>query len=583
MRDIIKNGAKWFVTGVRLFRKNVGTSWRLTKRVAVGHGLTIRERNLLTKTTADCLRIVPFSLFIIIPFAEFLLPVALRFFPGLMPSTFFKDKYDDATLARKLQAKQEMAEFWQEVVAQRTQSILESEDHEHADKAEELQAFQEKLMSGSDYPSTKEILRFSTLFAQELQLSALNAGQLRAMSKILGLTPMTFPNHNLLQLRHHIVSLRREDRDYLWEGIEGLTKNELIEACKKRAIRFHGVTEADMRRELDRWLNISRHKSIPTSLLLWIQSFSLTSEEIASGFKAPDKPEPKDFQVTVEPPPEVDPEPKDAFDSAEQAVKASLETAEKRLMELEKEIEEVTTEEAKESADSGNVQESVKVDQKPPKKKKKPDPASTAMELEQDEKRAILNRIEELSQAHELKRVIIARQADLLNHQLEFMSHMRDNHPEHAQDHGDANRILLDQRVRLVEMMNTFKKDMADIEILTDEALDASETASLKEGDLDWITNLFNQLDLNKDGVISRREFEKAARKMKTATSPVGREQAERLSEVALGSQALEGLAAVGSAATEDAAKVAAAAPGKLANGIREHKDGSSSASLRAS
>lgn len=31
---------------------------------------------------------MPFSVFIIIPFMEFLLPVALKLFPGMLPSTF---------------------------------------------------------------------------------------------------------------------------------------------------------------------------------------------------------------------------------------------------------------------------------------------------------------------------------------------------------------------------------------------------------------------------------------------------------------------------------------------------------------
>ena len=37
-------------------------------------------------------RLVPFLVFIIIPFAEFLLPVALKLFPGMLPSTFEEEK-----------------------------------------------------------------------------------------------------------------------------------------------------------------------------------------------------------------------------------------------------------------------------------------------------------------------------------------------------------------------------------------------------------------------------------------------------------------------------------------------------------
>ena len=36
-------------------------------------------------------RLVPFSVFIIVPFMELLLPVALMLFPGMLPSTFTEE------------------------------------------------------------------------------------------------------------------------------------------------------------------------------------------------------------------------------------------------------------------------------------------------------------------------------------------------------------------------------------------------------------------------------------------------------------------------------------------------------------
>lgn len=33
-------------------------------------------------------RLIPFSVFVIVPFMEFLLPIAIKVFPGLLPSTF---------------------------------------------------------------------------------------------------------------------------------------------------------------------------------------------------------------------------------------------------------------------------------------------------------------------------------------------------------------------------------------------------------------------------------------------------------------------------------------------------------------
>jgi hypothetical protein len=499
--DVIVHFGKWVFTGVRLFSKNVGISYFLVKQVALGYNLSVRDRRLLVRTTADCFKVIPFSFFIIVPFAELALPIVLRFFPNLMPSTFFESKYDNATLARKLEAKQQMAAFWQNVVVQRTQQILDADDHQHANKAAELQAFQEKLMGGTNFPSVKEIKRFSTLFRQDISISTMSPEQLRAMAKMLGLQPMTLPVHNKLQLRHHVTSLRREDRDYLWEGIEGLTKPELIEACKKRAIRFHDVTDAEMRRELARWLEISMHKQIPTSLLLWIQSFYLTSEERISGsLQDPTLPDPREFQVKVEPTQEEEEmqEPKEAFHNMAERRKKSLEDARHRLEDLQHEIEEVEAEKKKCVDDGEVIAAEAKVASE-----------HTPMAEEQEEKRCILKRIDEISKTQELSRTIIDRQREMLRQQLEFMAHMRDNAPERS---TDANRVLLDQRVRLVEAMGSYSKNLQEIEELLNVADHEEVEISFKEADKDWITTLFNQLDVNKDGVISRREFEKAAR-----------------------------------------------------------------------
>jgi LETM1 and EF-hand domain-containing protein 1 len=50
--------------------------------------MTRRERNQLVRTTMDLFRLVPFAVFVIVPFMELLLPVALKLFPNMLPSTF---------------------------------------------------------------------------------------------------------------------------------------------------------------------------------------------------------------------------------------------------------------------------------------------------------------------------------------------------------------------------------------------------------------------------------------------------------------------------------------------------------------
>ena len=57
----------------------------------------------MTRTVQDLGRVVPFSVFVIVPFAELLLPVALKLFPNLLPSTYEGQKSKDAK-AKSLRA-----------------------------------------------------------------------------------------------------------------------------------------------------------------------------------------------------------------------------------------------------------------------------------------------------------------------------------------------------------------------------------------------------------------------------------------------------------------------------------------------
>ncbi|KAK8637091.1 hypothetical protein V6N13_064520 [Hibiscus sabdariffa] len=74
--------------GFKLLWADVSISSRLLLKLAGGRSLSRRERQQLTRTTADIFRLVPFAVFIVVPFMEFLLPVFLKLFPNMLTSTF---------------------------------------------------------------------------------------------------------------------------------------------------------------------------------------------------------------------------------------------------------------------------------------------------------------------------------------------------------------------------------------------------------------------------------------------------------------------------------------------------------------
>ena len=53
-----------------------------------GVALTRRERRQLTRTTADLFRMIPMIVILVVPFMELTLPVLLKLFPNMLPSTY---------------------------------------------------------------------------------------------------------------------------------------------------------------------------------------------------------------------------------------------------------------------------------------------------------------------------------------------------------------------------------------------------------------------------------------------------------------------------------------------------------------
>lgn len=93
---------------------DVKTARNLLRKTLQGSSLTRRERKQLLRTVSDLFRLVPMSMFLIIPFMEFALPFALKIFPNMLPSTFQDSLKSEESMKRELKTRIAMAEFFQE-------------------------------------------------------------------------------------------------------------------------------------------------------------------------------------------------------------------------------------------------------------------------------------------------------------------------------------------------------------------------------------------------------------------------------------------------------------------------------------
>lgn len=101
-KDEFKSTMQHYWLGTKLLWVDIRISSRLLLKLAGGKSLSRRERQQLTRTTADIFRLVPFAVFIIVPFMEFLLPVFLKLFPNMLPSTFQDKMKEQVETARIL-------------------------------------------------------------------------------------------------------------------------------------------------------------------------------------------------------------------------------------------------------------------------------------------------------------------------------------------------------------------------------------------------------------------------------------------------------------------------------------------------
>lgn len=77
----VKHEAAHYWHGSKLLVSEMRISLRLVFLLLQGKTLTRREKRQLRRTTTDLLRLIPFSVFIIVPFMELLLPVAIKLSP----------------------------------------------------------------------------------------------------------------------------------------------------------------------------------------------------------------------------------------------------------------------------------------------------------------------------------------------------------------------------------------------------------------------------------------------------------------------------------------------------------------------
>ncbi|SCV06009.1 LANO_0H20098g1_1 [Lachancea nothofagi CBS 11611] len=272
----IKHEIRHYVNGTKLLGYEIKISTKLLFKLVEGYELSRREKNQLKRTMGDVFRLVPFSAFLVIPFAELLLPIALKVFPNLLPSTYESGSAKQLKKQKLNDVRNNTSNFLQETLEE--SSLISYNSIESAEKKKKFLNFFKKLNSpkdGNDNVFTHdEILTVAQMFKNDSVLDNLSRPQLVAIAKYMSLRP--FGNDNLLryQIRYNLKNIMEDDKIVDYEGAEALSNEELYQACISRGIKTFGVKREDLIENMNMWLELRLRHKVPSVLMILSSAYT---------------------------------------------------------------------------------------------------------------------------------------------------------------------------------------------------------------------------------------------------------------------------------------------------------------------
>lgn len=266
----VKHEAQHYWDGTKLLGYEMKVSTKLLFKMALGYGLSRREANQLQRTIVDVIRLVPFSMFLIIPFAELLLPVALKIFPNLLPSTYESKQDKKKKRAKLSKTRVSTSEYIKRTMEE---SGLKLSKKITEEEKEAFVSFFHTISMGKN-PTREHLIQVARMFKNDQVLDNLSRPQLVAMSKYMSLRPFGTDSILRYQIRHRLLTIIKDDKAIDYEGVESLSILELQMACSQRGIKTTDVSPGRLRDDLATWLDLRLRQKIPSTLLILSSTYT---------------------------------------------------------------------------------------------------------------------------------------------------------------------------------------------------------------------------------------------------------------------------------------------------------------------
>lgn len=264
----IKHEAIHYRDGTKLLWLEIKISFRLLLKLSAGYELSRRELLQLKRTTQDIVRLVPFAAFVLVPFAELLLPVALKLFPDMLPSTYESKKDKQSKLENLRKTRNLVAGIIKEDL-----SHFKPADISNEQKAV-FNRFYEHVRKTGEPESRQQLIQVARLFKDDTVLDNVTRSYLVALAKYINLQPFGTDVMLRYRIRYKMLELKKDDLSIYYEGVEQLSPAELFNACASRGIKCNNVDESTLRDNLRIWLNMRLKDKIPSTLLIMATAYN---------------------------------------------------------------------------------------------------------------------------------------------------------------------------------------------------------------------------------------------------------------------------------------------------------------------
>jgi len=277
-RVAAKHGVEHVVTGFKVLWLETKTTTRLlAMKIGQNRALTRRENQQLARTYRDMLSMVPFLVILIVPFLEFALPVLLKVFPNLLPSSFQTTSQKQDMQRTISDQRTEIASYMQEMVADAEKRIKKAGSADAEQTINALVDFVDR--SRTNRPLDPESIPILVkVFSDELAIERMSRRQLQLLCRYMGASVLGSDDYLRYSLLAKMRALRADDLQIYAEGVNDLTLDELKKAALDRGMRADSDVAELYREQLARWIELSVVHNVSPTMIILSRAFAVTSD-----------------------------------------------------------------------------------------------------------------------------------------------------------------------------------------------------------------------------------------------------------------------------------------------------------------